>query len=130
MALQHWIIIILTLAESLQPDTLCLYTVTFPPAPGILLGHVVPWKWWQSVALKCWDSVTQSWSITSQKNRILKMLKNFFKRMPGYWPLSGLNLQKHLPMNTAKFDTHTVKISGLRKKGDITFHQKLKYISM
>jgi len=33
-------------------------------------------------------------------------------------------------MNTAKFDTHTVKISGLRKKGDMTFHQKLKYISM
>jgi len=64
---------ILTLADSLQPDTLCLYMVTFPPAPGILLGHVVPWKWWQSVALKCWDCYPLM-SITSQKNRILKML--------------------------------------------------------
>jgi len=120
---------ILTLPDSLQSDTLCLYTVTFPPTPGILLGHVIAWKWWQSVALKCWDSVTQSWSITSQKNRILKMLKNFF-RMAGDWPLPALNLQKHLPMNTAKFDTYTVKISGLMRKWDITFHQKLKYISM
>lgn len=50
--------------------------------------------------------------------------------MAGNCPLPALNLQKHLPMNTAKFDKHTVKISGLMKKWDITFYQKLKYISM
>jgi len=32
-------------------------------------------------------------------------------------------------MNTAKFDAHTMKISGLMKKWDITFQQKLKYVT-